>query len=76
MRLESEVHKAWQISVRNSRSMKLLNSMEKKMKTINTLPCDVTSFSKKWLKWKYFTTALRFKVVKLYTFYDLHVYFN
>lgn len=29
MRLESEVHKAWQIFVRNRRSMKLLNSMER-----------------------------------------------
>lgn len=76
MRLESEVHKAWQISVRNSRSMKLLNLMEKKKKkTINTQDCDVTSFSKKKLKWKYFTKALRFKVLKLYTFYNLHVKF-
>lgn len=32
MRLESEVHKAWQIFVRNSRSMKLLNCVEKKKK--------------------------------------------
>lgn len=30
MRLESEVHKAWQIFVRNSRSMKLLNCVGKK----------------------------------------------
>ena len=30
MRLESEVHKAWQIFVRNSRSMKLLNCVEEK----------------------------------------------
>lgn len=38
MRLESEVHKAWQIFVRNSRSMKLLNCAEKKknMKTNTT----------------------------------------
>lgn len=73
MRLESEVHKAWQIFVRNSRSMKLLNSMEKKKKKTNTLPTNVTFLVKKWLKWKYFTKALRFKVVKHYTFYNLHV---
>lgn len=37
MRLESEVHKAWQIFVRNSRSMKLLNSMEKEKKQTHYL---------------------------------------
>lgn len=36
MRLESEVHKARQIFVRNSRSMKLLNSMDKKNKNKHT----------------------------------------
>lgn len=36
MRLESEVHKAWQIFVRNTGSMKLLNCIEKKNMKTNT----------------------------------------
>lgn len=64
MRLESEVHKAWQIFVRNSRSMKLLNSMEKD-KNKHTIQ-QYNIFSKKLLKWKYFMKVLRFKVVKHY----------